>query len=273
MQDKWRSNFHDARSRSNAPFDKLKLRRVRRARSSSEPIGISVPIATYGRDDLLIERTLPNLLNQTFQNFELLVVHDGPSKNLRDRILGMRDSRISYYEVARPRYPRDPVQRWMVAGYRARNLGLLRATKPWVYWISDDDVVLSNAFEVLCQEISTDRSIELLYGDYLAWVGGRYIRKTEGETNVAFPITGIPALAIRRDLSFIGWSGWSYRKSWNRPSDLDMLVRLHAAGVRMRYLPRILAASPPVGNTGLTGSAAHLTMARYQAQRRECNEF
>lgn len=249
--------MHDLRSRSRTPLDRLRLRRARFGRSPTEEVGFSIPIATYGRDDLLIGRTLPNLLEQTFGNLEIIVVHDGPSEALGARLREFNDSRITYLEVQRPSYPEDPVQRWMVAGFRARNFGLRNATKQWIYWMSDDDIILSNALETLYSKIDASSSIELYYGDYLAWVGGQYVRKVQGDTDLKFPITGLPALAVRRDLSFIEWSGWSHKKGWNRPSDLDMLVRMKAAGVRMEYVPRLFAVSPPVGATGLTGSAAH----------------
>jgi glycosyltransferase involved in cell wall biosynthesis len=146
----------------------------------------------------------------------------------------------------------------MCAGYRARNLGLRVSRGDWIYWLSDDDILLSNALETLAGAIRENDSSEIVYGDYLAWEDERYFRKVEELTSQSFPMTGIPALAVRHDLDFARWRSWSWKKSWNRPNDYDLLNRLVRAGVETLYVPRILAVSPPVGSTGLTGSAAHL---------------
>ena len=123
--------------------------------------------------------------------------------------------------------------------------------------MSDDDILLSNALETLAEEINQHQEAEIVYGDYLAWEENAYVRKREEAKSQEFPITGVPALVIKRDIDFAKWRSWSWRKSWNRPSDYDLLNRLARVGVRMHYLPRVLAVSPPVGDTGLTGSAAH----------------
>lgn len=242
--------------------DRVRLLRVRKRRNQIDSIGFSFPIATYERDDILVERTIPSILNQTFENLEIRIVHDGPAQPLRKRLELFNDRRIFFEECKRPDYPADPVNRWMCAGFRARNLGLKHSKNNWIYWMSDDDVLVSNALETLARVIVEDQRYELVYGDYLAWEGASYVRKCEELESLSFPMTGLPAIVIRRDVGFMKWRHWSWKKSWNRPSDYDLLHRLARAGVRMRYVPRILAASPPVGKTGLTGSAAHLAIAR-----------
>lgn len=255
-----RSFAFDSLDRTLALPDRIQLARTRRRRILRKALTFSLPLATYRRDQVLLERTVPSILNQTYSNFEINVVHDGPAPELRQQIADLRDPRISFQECRRPKYPLDPVDRWMCAGYRARNLGLRASRGDWIYWMSDDDILLSNALETLADAIKENESSEIVYGDYLAWEEGRYIRKTEETISQSFPMTGIPALAVRRDLGFVHWRSWSWKKSWNRPSDYDLLNRLVRAGVEARYVRRILAISPPVGSTGLTGSAAHLAL-------------
>ena len=43
---------------------------------------VSVPIATYDRIEVLIERTLPALLAQTYSNLEVIVVGDGTKRRV-----------------------------------------------------------------------------------------------------------------------------------------------------------------------------------------------
>ena len=257
-----RSFAFDLLDRALTNADHLRLLRARKRRKRDGLISFSFPIATYERDDILVERTIPSLLNQTYESFEVRIVHDGSAPSLRKRLDLFNDRRIFFEECKRPNYPTDPVNRWMCAGFLARNIGLKHSRNNWIYWMSDDDVLVSNALETLATVIADDEECELVYGDYLAWEGASYVRKCEESESLTFPMTGLPAIVIRRDIGFMKWRHWSWKKSWNRPSDYDLLHRLDRAGVRMRYVPRILAVSPPVGNTGLTGSAAHLAIAR-----------
>jgi glycosyltransferase involved in cell wall biosynthesis len=44
---------------------------------------ISVLMAVYNTDFLLVKRAIDSVLNQTFQNFELLIIDDGSNNDTR----------------------------------------------------------------------------------------------------------------------------------------------------------------------------------------------
>ena len=48
----------------------------------------------------------------------------------------------------------------------------------------------------------------------------------------------------------------SYLKDWNRPSDYDLITRMHRAGMRFGATDEVVAIIPEVGDTGLIGSRA-----------------
>ena len=85
---------------------------------------VSVPIATYDRIDVLLQRTVPALLQQTHQDIEIIVVGDGTPRPLWSQVEAFAHPRVKTRRLKkRTRYPQDPLSLWMVAGWRARNLG------------------------------------------------------------------------------------------------------------------------------------------------------
>ncbi|MAL97651.1 MAG: hypothetical protein CL583_04280 [Alteromonadaceae bacterium] len=88
---------------------------------------VSVVIPVYNRAHLL-KRTLAGVLEQTFDDFEVLVVDDFSSDNPADVVASFEDSRI--------RYLRQAENRGVAA---ARNRGLREARAPFIAFLDDDD--------------------------------------------------------------------------------------------------------------------------------------
>ena len=78
---------------------------------------ISVVIPTYNRGVILTERTIPSVLKQTYQNFEIIIVGDHCTDNTEELIGNINDNRIRFYNLPkRGTYPINPHHRWLVAG-------------------------------------------------------------------------------------------------------------------------------------------------------------
>jgi len=67
-------------------------------RSSTHPT-VSVVIPTYNRA-ALIARSLQSVLNQSYQDFEVIVIDDGSTDETADVVAGFRDRRITYTRLA-----------------------------------------------------------------------------------------------------------------------------------------------------------------------------
>ncbi|MDD5540851.1 MAG: glycosyltransferase family A protein, partial [Candidatus Marinimicrobia bacterium] len=83
-----------------------------------DPGKISVIIPTYNREASL-GRAIESVLNQTYRNFELIVIDDGSTDNT-SRIIRTHKKRIRYYSQ-------------LHSGVSsARNLGLEKSEGTWV---------------------------------------------------------------------------------------------------------------------------------------------
>lgn len=105
----------------------------------NELISIIVPI--YNREKTLA-RCIQSVLQQTYQNFELILVNDG-SFDGTGRICQQylaRDNRIIYVS-----------QKNQGVG-TARNVGIQRSNGKYMLFLDSDDALMENALEVLCKE-------------------------------------------------------------------------------------------------------------------------
>lgn len=219
---------------------------------------ISVIIATYNRGSILCERTIPAILNQTYENFEIIVVGDKVVDNTVELISQNKDPRIKFKNLKeRTKYPEDPIDRWMVAGATPRNVALSMAKGDWIFTISDDDILLPNCFEKMV-DFALSNNVESISANYLSYTedGEKVFKAEDVEQQLGIYMTGIPAWMYKSKLKFFKWNLNSWQKSWNRPSDYDLQHRMKNAGVTMGYLDELVAISPLVEGTNLTGSKA-----------------
>jgi glycosyltransferase involved in cell wall biosynthesis len=107
-----------------------------------QPPLFSVIITTYNRVSLL-PRAINSVLNQTYHNFELIIVNGGSSDDTGKVVKSFRDSRI--------RYSQQTENRGMLAD---RNIGFDLSKGKYVALLDDDDELLPEALEVAVNEFS-----------------------------------------------------------------------------------------------------------------------
>lgn len=59
---------------------------------------ISVLIPVYNTEEKHLRECIESILNQTFKDFELIILNDGSSNNVEDVIKTYNDKRILYYK-------------------------------------------------------------------------------------------------------------------------------------------------------------------------------
>jgi glycosyltransferase involved in cell wall biosynthesis len=143
-----------ARAYEDTPRNATEVLRARRDPSyprayEPEPL-VSVRIGAYRGGELLFERALRSVREQTYGNLEVIVVCDGRDEETVRRLEGLGDPRLKV--VQRPRngpYPEDRDARWRVAGSHPFNQGVAHAKGAWIAPIDQDDEWCEDHLEVL----------------------------------------------------------------------------------------------------------------------------
>jgi glycosyltransferase involved in cell wall biosynthesis len=93
----------------------------------------SVIVPVYNKEKY-VSRAISSILNQSFDDFELIIICDPSSDNSNLEVLKFHDSRIKIFnrEIPGP------------GGYAARNLGIENSNGKWIAFLDADDEWYSN---------------------------------------------------------------------------------------------------------------------------------
>lgn len=198
---------------------------------------VTVRITTYRRADILVERTLPTVLGQSYDRLDVLVVGDCTDDDTEQQLAKVGDPRVRFVNLPyRPLYPADEARRWRVLGYQAANLSLDLADGSWLAPCDDDDELTPDHVERLLQTVRDQRA-ELVHGNTGIVLGGGVVGVI-GRPEVADGHTSHGALLYNSALRFFRYNGevWRLRRSL----DWDLLLRMRDAGVRMAHLDEVV---------------------------------
>jgi len=115
---------------------------------------VSVIVATYNRANF-IDRAIKSILNQIYQDFEIIIVDDGSSDNTEEIIKGYKDKRIIYIKHKKNQ-----------GISTARNTGIKRAKGEYIAFLDSDDEWFPEKLErqvVLLQNESSE--VGVVYSD------------------------------------------------------------------------------------------------------------
>ncbi len=130
----------------------------------SNPPLISIVIPTYNRENLLT-RAIQSVVEQTYTNWEIIVVDNYSSDNTDDVIKNFADERIKLLKIH---------NNGIIAA--SRNMGIKASIGEWVAFLDSDDWWTNDKLQV-CKDAINDE-VDLIY-HYLGIVGitPRYLRK------------------------------------------------------------------------------------------------
>lgn len=201
-------------------------------KNSQNPV-VTVIITTYNRSTM-VSRAIQSVLNQTYSDFELIVVDDCSTDNTQEVVEAFHDRRLYYI-----RYNKN---RGLAA---ARNTGIQKARGKYVAFLDDDDVWLPNRLAVQIE--AAEKSSSEYGAFYCGYLSYRYGDK---------PVKIIPHQ--RGDLMAALLKGWTppsscsfFRKDAleriggideNIKSGVDheMWMNLAAAGYKFDFVPEAL---------------------------------
>ncbi len=120
---------------------------------SQSELLISVIIPTYNRKDFIIE-AVESVLQQTYQNWEAIIIDDGSSDNTKAALTPfLTDSRIKYF------YQDNQGQSV------ARNRGISKSTGAYICFLDSDNKWLPKKLELSVAAALNNPSVDVIYGD------------------------------------------------------------------------------------------------------------
>lgn len=122
----------------------------------------SVIVPVYNKEEFVV-RALNSVLNQSFNDFELLVVCDPSTDRSQERLESVSDPRIRIFHRNQP----GP------GGYAARNLGIENSRGTWLAFLDADDIWLPNRLLQMQQLIGAFPEQKLFTCAYLIDAMGR----------------------------------------------------------------------------------------------------
>lgn len=206
--------------------------------SETEPL-VSVRIAGYHGPDQLVDIAIASVREQSYSNWELIVVNDGPDERNRRAVESIGDPRIRYEELpVRGPYPEHPHSRWQVAGAAAMNRGVALATGTWIAPLDDDDAFTPDHIEKLVTLARAERA-ELAYGALIQHNAVNGEDKIIWSSPPAISAFSFQSAIYLRMLDFFSYDV----QSWlvGEPGDWNLARRMTAAGIKHAAIRDIVA--------------------------------
>lgn len=127
-----------------------------------EPL-FTVVMATYNRAHLL-PRAVNSVLNQSYHNFELIIVDDASTDNTETVCRSFKDNRICYY--------RHEQNKGTLA---TKNKGIDLATGDYIAFLDDDDELVKEALEIAVNKFIelSSKGIQIIWFDDIDYEKGR----------------------------------------------------------------------------------------------------
>lgn len=125
--------------------------------SKSNPPFFSIIIPTFNRVEK-VSKAIESVLNQSYTNFEILVMDDGSSDNTGSVVKEYKDNRIKYEWAPNSGGPATP-----------RNRGLRIASGNWVAFLDADDVWYKSRLLVTAEDISRSPNTEVFCHDEILY--------------------------------------------------------------------------------------------------------
>jgi glycosyltransferase involved in cell wall biosynthesis len=182
---------------------------------------VSIVLPTFNRAALLGE-TIQSVLNQTYQNWELLIIDDGSTDDTREEVAKLNDQRIKYFSI----------EHSGIIG-RARNVGVSRASGDYIAFLDSDDIWEIDKLEFQMAEFEKHPNAFFILG-----LGDQFGKNATPTPKLEKFFCGnifLPFLLERRFIFYV--PTWIFRKSvlekidpidesFTYASDIDFFLRM-----------------------------------------------
>lgn len=246
-------------------FEKLKYELIKNKKQKllkkENPL-ISILLPTFNRSKILKKRAIKTVLNQSYRNFELVIVDDGSTDDTKKVVNKIKDKRIVYFNIERfkNRYPNKVENHWFVGPVIALNKALSLVKGDWIARIDDDDIWTKDHLKDLLKKVVKDKS-EFVSSDYLEIRNKikKTIRPTIKDKKLGLGrIGGTQTWLYAAYLNFFKYNINSWRKKINKVNDLDIQERFVKVGIKTTYLKKVTCIIKPRDKENEVGLKAYL---------------
>ncbi len=188
----------------------------------SEIAKVSVIIPTHNRAEFL-PSAITSVLNQTFQDFEIIIVDDCSKDNTQEVVRGFNDMRIKYI--------RNEVNKGEAG---SRNVGILNSNAEYIAFLDDDDEWLPDKLRLQVDLLENNPSIVgVVYTGYvevdrsnnkIIWQMVPAKRGNIYKDILVKNYVGVPSTVVLRRACFEKVS--LFDENIIYPTDYDMWIRL-----------------------------------------------
>lgn len=196
---------------------------------------ISVIIPTYNRASI-INRAISSVQNQTYKNFEIIIVDDASTDNTREGVCSINDNRITYYKL-----------NINSGGATARNKGIELSKGEFVAFLDSDDEWQPNMLEsCLTRFQSLDSQNVIIFSKLLMdnkvtekvfpesiYQGGDLSEYIFCQHGLVSTITLFMPQSVAKEVMF--------KEDLIKHQDYDFVLRAYACGIKFVMINKVLA--------------------------------
>ncbi len=195
---------------------------------------VSIIITTYNRSGFLKE-AMDSVLNQTFQDFELIIVDDNSTDDTAGTVFSYKDPRIVY------------IKRNINSGYQCvpKNDGIRVAKGQYIAYLDDDNKYTNDHIEILSKALDSNPDIDIAYGNRQ-----HFSRDGFGETKIG-TAREFDFDALCEGLNYIDISDLMHLREaiyrvggWDPEiksmGDYDLILRFAKAGCKFKFIPKVI---------------------------------
>jgi glycosyltransferase involved in cell wall biosynthesis len=204
----------------------------------SSPL-ISIIIPTYNRADL-IGKAIQSILEQTYKNWELIVVDNYSDDNTKDVISAFNDDRICMISTPRT---------GSVAA--SRNLGLSHSNGEWIAFLDSDDWWFPKKLEFVCKVIKKEPDIINHNLQIVSISHAQLSRKKTKGRKLKEPVyldlllngnsIALSSVVVRKEI-LLRVGGMNESPAFFAVEDFDTWLRISQITNRFKYINRVLGA-------------------------------
>ena len=140
---------------------------------------VSIIVPIYNAEEYL-PKCIDSLINQTYQNIEIILLNDGSTDNTQNIIASYKDKRI----IA--------INKKNTGIADTRNEGIKKSTGEYIMFVDSDDYLELNSIELLIKKLEKDKSDIVMFNYYL--------ETPNQQIEIKLPINNISSIKENPDL-------------------------------------------------------------------------